>query len=225
MNARSLVSALVLQRDVNDAGVVSLSPGDRQPVVDYVLDPRDAHSMAEALVTAGRVLAAAGASKIWSFHLHDPPTAVLDGHTDDQKAKLVDAWAAKVRARGFASDNRSTLLSAHQMGTCRLGTSPNTSVVDLDGQSWECPGLYVCDASLFPTASGVNPMLTTMALAKIVAERLARNLDQPRPDADARAKARWTTFRRRTNLRQAVEIATVVLFGVAAARYLATRAS
>jgi long-chain-alcohol oxidase len=30
-------------------------------------------------------------------------------------------------------------------------------------------GLYVADASLFPTGLGVNPMITTMALARRVA--------------------------------------------------------
>jgi choline dehydrogenase-like flavoprotein len=62
------------------------------------------------------------------------------------------------------------------MGTARAGSSPRTSVCDPDGrvhsdQSWRpVGGLYVADASLFPSAAGVNPMLTIMALA----ERTAR---------------------------------------------------
>ena len=42
----------------------------------------------------------------------------------------------------------------HQMGTCRMGASPNTSVADGRGQCWDVAGLYIADASCFPTSSG-----------------------------------------------------------------------
>jgi choline dehydrogenase-like flavoprotein len=64
------------------------------------------------------------------------------------------------------------LFTPHLMGTCRMGSSPRDSVVDLCGQLWDLPGCYVADASLFPTAIGVNPQITIMALATRVAERL-----------------------------------------------------
>jgi choline dehydrogenase-like flavoprotein len=59
------------------------------------------------------------------------------------------------------------------MGSCRIGSNPATSAVDPDHQTHELPGLYVADASLFPTASGVNPMLSVMALAHRAASLLA----------------------------------------------------
>jgi choline dehydrogenase-like flavoprotein len=46
-------------------------------------------------------------------------------------------------------------------------------VADPDGKVWGVHGLYVTDASAFPTASGVNPMLTAMALAMRTSERMA----------------------------------------------------
>jgi len=64
------------------------------------------------------------------------------------------------------------LFTPHLMGTARMGARPEASVVDLSGQVWDLPGLYVADASLFPTAIGVNPQITIMALATRVAERL-----------------------------------------------------
>ena len=64
------------------------------------------------------------------------------------------------------------LFTVHLMGTCRMGSDPKQSVVDLTGQLWDLPGCYVADASLFPTAVGVNPQVTIMALALMVAERL-----------------------------------------------------
>ena len=69
--------------------------------------------------------------------------------------------------------NRILLFSAHQMGTCRIGTSALQSVADPDGQVWGVPGLFVTDASAFPTASGVNPMLSIMALARRTAHGMA----------------------------------------------------
>ncbi len=64
------------------------------------------------------------------------------------------------------------LFTPHLMGTCRMGSRPSDSVVDLSGEVWELPGCYVADASLFPTAIGVNPQITIMALATRVAERI-----------------------------------------------------
>jgi choline dehydrogenase-like flavoprotein len=70
--------------------------------------------------------------------------------------------------------SRSTieLFTVHMMGTCRMGSRAKHSVVNLEGELWDLPGCYVADASLFPTAVGVNPQVTIMALATRVANRL-----------------------------------------------------
>ena len=62
----------------------------------------------------------------------------------------------------------------HPAGTCRMGADPRTSVCDENGEVHGTRGLFVADASAFPAASGVNPMVTVMALAHHVATRLAR---------------------------------------------------
>jgi choline dehydrogenase-like flavoprotein len=64
------------------------------------------------------------------------------------------------------------LFTVHLMGTARMGGSAASSVVDATGEVWDLPGCYVADASLFPTAIGVNPQITIMALATRVAWRL-----------------------------------------------------
>ncbi len=64
------------------------------------------------------------------------------------------------------------LFTPHLMGTARMGARPESSVVNLQGEVWDLPGCYVADASLFPTAIGVNPQITIMALATRVAERV-----------------------------------------------------
>lgn len=55
---------------------------------------------------------------------------------------------------------RTTVFSAHQMGTAAMGVDPATSVVDPQGQSWQVAGLYVADGSVLPTPSGEAPALS-----------------------------------------------------------------
>ncbi|MEL6679217.1 MAG: GMC family oxidoreductase [Pseudomonadota bacterium] len=64
--------------------------------------------------------------------------------------------------------------SSHVFGTCRMGTDPESSVVDAWGQSHEIPNLFVADASVFPSSGGgESPALTVSALAIRTADRIA----------------------------------------------------
>ncbi|MBL1178932.1 GMC oxidoreductase [Pantanalinema sp. GBBB05] len=65
---------------------------------------------------------------------------------------------------------------AHQCGTCRLGSDPQTAVLDLNCRTHDVDNLYVVDGSFFPSNSGVNPTLTIMANALRVGEHLAERL-------------------------------------------------
>ena len=83
---------------------------------------------------------------------------------------------APINASFDFAANRGTVLSAHQMGTVRMGADPRRHACDPGGRLRASArddrvvgGLYVADTSLFPTALGVNPMLTVMALARRVA--------------------------------------------------------
>jgi choline dehydrogenase-like flavoprotein len=66
-----------------------------------------------------------------------------------------------------------TLFAAHQMGTCRMGRDRETSVAGPWGELHDVRGVWIGDASAFPSASGTNPMITTMALAHRNAEAVA----------------------------------------------------
>ena len=59
------------------------------------------------------------------------------------------------------------------MGTARIAAEPGEGVCDVDGSVHGTEGLYVADASLFPTSVGVNPMMTVIAFAKQVARGVA----------------------------------------------------
>jgi choline dehydrogenase-like flavoprotein len=63
-------------------------------------------------------------------------------------------------------------IASHLFGTAVMGPDPAASVVGLDGQAHELPGLYVADSSVFPTNLGVNPQHTICAIAWLLAERI-----------------------------------------------------
>jgi choline dehydrogenase-like flavoprotein len=66
--------------------------------------------------------------------------------------------------------------TAHQAGTLRFGTDPQSSVLDLNCKAHQVDNLYVVDAGFFPSIGAVNPTLTIIANALRVAEHLAERL-------------------------------------------------
>jgi choline dehydrogenase-like flavoprotein len=64
----------------------------------------------------------------------------------------------------------------HQLGTCRFGTDPATSVLDVNCQAHELGNLYVVDTSFFPSSAAVNPSLTAMANALRVGDHILARL-------------------------------------------------
>ena len=80
---------------------------------------------------------------------------------------------------------------AHQAGTCRFGTDPASSVVDVNCKAHELDNLYVVDTSIFPSIGAVNPALTAMANALRVGDHLldrmgaARSSGRPLVTAEA----------------------------------------
>ncbi len=65
---------------------------------------------------------------------------------------------------------------AHQVGTCRFGADPATSVLDLNCKAHDLDNLYVVDGSFFPSSAAVNPSLTIMANAMRVGDHLLERL-------------------------------------------------
>ena len=78
----------------------------------------------------------------------------------------------------------------HPMGTARISSDPATGVCTPDGAVNGTRGLYVADASLFPTSVGVNPMMTVIAFAKRVAAEVVE-----RPSTGARFEPHATSHR------------------------------
>ncbi len=65
---------------------------------------------------------------------------------------------------------------AHQAGTCKFGTDPAASVLDVDCKAHDLDNLYVVDASFMPSIGAVNPALTVMANAIRVGEHLLQRM-------------------------------------------------
>jgi long-chain-alcohol oxidase len=154
----------VAPRDRTSGRVTVASDGT--PRVRYKLRDDDERMIVQALISAGKVMEAAGAKEIFTLHtspLSYQPTA--GGH---------ERWAEQVRRTGFRG--KATAFSYHQMGSCRMGTDPGTSAIGPDNETQEVKDLFVADASAFPSASGVNPMLTVYAIADRAARKIAARL-------------------------------------------------
>jgi choline dehydrogenase-like flavoprotein len=156
----------VLARD-ETAGRVRIAR-DGGPRVDYRLTRGDERRIAAGVSGAANVMEAAGAQEIFSQHhsLISYKPGTPGAH---------EAWAEATRAAGYRN-GRLTFFSYHQMGSCRMGTDPATSAVDADNESHEVRSLFVTDASTFPTASGVNPMLSVYGIANRAGPRIAAGL-------------------------------------------------
>jgi choline dehydrogenase-like flavoprotein len=145
----------VLTRD-RDAGRVTV---DRTgaPVTHYTLSAFDCGHLRKGFIGAARILEAAGAKLIYSPH------ARFCSYQPGVRGSR-DTFTSDMDAAGWASGQVS-LFSFHIMGTARLGSSPRTSATNPDGESWEARNLYVMDGASFPSASGVNPMISIEAIA------------------------------------------------------------
>lgn len=161
---------IVLVRD-RSSGVVTVDRAGR-PVIDYQTGKGEDAMLREGMCRASRVLVAAGARGVQT--LHTSPLAIGEGPGSARRFGDVDDLCRAI-ATSPVSENHLALFSAHQMGTCRMGRDPGTSVCDARGEVFGIRGLFVADASAFPGSSGVNPMVSVMALAhhtalQIVAE-------------------------------------------------------
>jgi len=87
------------------------------------------------------------------------------------------------------NDPKNLLLgSAHPQSGNKIGKSPNDSVVDSDCKVHGFRNLFVCDASVFPTAVGVNPQISVMTIASIIASRIISDWDAKYSEIEVDAK-------------------------------------
>ena len=159
---RHLASLIALVRDGADLDVSNgevAAARDGRLRIRYRLGARDARQLTAAIIASARLHLAAGAREVRT--LHTVPVVVRT------ERDLADIASRRVGANDVA------LFSAHLNGTCRLGRDRSTSGTDPHGERFDAPGVFVADGSLLPTAPGVNPQETIMALATVIAARIA----------------------------------------------------
>jgi choline dehydrogenase-like flavoprotein len=163
-----------LVRDHGHGEVTIDENGDAVPTY-AVTDELDLANLRLAVEMQARAHHAAGAVQI---------VALAEGVPTWRWGDDIDAYIEQLRAIPFRAGGF-RLFSAHQMGSCRMGSDPQTSVAGPFGELHDTPGVWIGDASAFPTPSGVNPMLTNMALAHRTAETIAAAAGNPTVAATA----------------------------------------
>ncbi|KAL2236793.1 UNVERIFIED_CONTAM: Long-chain-alcohol oxidase FAO4A [Sesamum indicum] len=153
-----------LARD-KGSGVIT-SPTD----ISYKLDNADQANLSNGIEKVLRILAAAGAEEIGTHH--------KNGRVLKVKLAEKEEFERFVKEESLRplENLSSPISSAHQMGSCRMGVDPTWSAVRPTGETWEVEGLYVADSSVFPTALGVNPMVTIQAIAYCTAQSVLEAL-------------------------------------------------
>jgi choline dehydrogenase-like flavoprotein len=165
--AAHLGSFIVLTRD-RDGGHVSV---DRQgmPLIHYTLSEYDRGHLLRGVAAAADIHVAAGARSVLLPHGSLPLLRAENGRALNPEV-LSSLPHLSWKANQFG------LYSAHQMSTCRMGGTEATHPTSPTGELYELRHLYVADGSAFPACSGVNPMLTIMALAHHTAQHLKVSL-------------------------------------------------
>jgi choline dehydrogenase-like flavoprotein len=122
------------------------------PVLHYRLDEEDVKVLQRALWALAEIFFAAGASKIQPG-VH----GLAEEMTSIDQADAIRK--ANIRPTDLVCGGN------HVFCTTRMHGDPKRGVVDEDGRCHDLENLYVADTGIFPRCSGVNPMLTGMALA------------------------------------------------------------
>ena len=143
-------------------GRVTIDAAGR-PVLNYaVTDELDIAHLHRGLAEMAQIMEATGVLEMQALSRLAP----VWKRGDDLDEFIAAVGKLSIPAREIG------LFSAHQMGSCRMGADPATSVAGPWGELHDTPGVWIGDASAFPTASGTNPMFTVMSLARRTAQAI-----------------------------------------------------
>jgi len=154
---RSLPNMSVLAPLVRDHAGGRVIARDGTARVEYKLTTQDVADLRRGIEASVRVMEAGGATEV--FTSQSPFVVYRPGQRGG-----IEAFMADVDRAGYGAGQMG-YLSAHQMGSARMGADPANSAFGPDHESHTVKGLFIADASAFPTALGTNPMITIMAMA------------------------------------------------------------
>lgn len=172
---------IAITRD-RDTGQVLIDPTRGTPRVAYTPSKFDTRSNLTGMIALAKILYVQGAREIHPalpglrpfIRAQEGPENPVDdsaGITDER----FQSWLKEMEAHGNKTPE-TPFCSAHQMSSCRMSAKESEGVVDDFGKVWGCEGLYVADASVLPSASGVNPMVTIMAICERIGSAIAKDL-------------------------------------------------
>lgn len=156
--SRMVVAGMLVEDTAT--GRVWVGPGGA-PITLYQLSDFDAEKLKRGTALLSELLFACGAKRILL-----PFATVGDLHGPDDIRKIFTRPVPK---------SSMEVLTVHMMGTAAMGSDRARAVADDFGHVHDADRLVVCDASLFPTPIGVNPMLTIQALATRNAAHILEN--------------------------------------------------
>jgi len=160
---------LLVDRPVEDNRVALDSNGEVE--VFYQLTEWDKSILSRGVHRALQMMLEAGAKEVYL----PSSEAVLPREGPGRLAAVTnEKEAAGAASRLKFVPGATIVTSAHMQSSCKLGTSPDNSVVGPDLKVWGVDNLYVCDSSVFPTSVGANPMQAIYTVAKMTADRLLR---------------------------------------------------
>lgn len=165
-------SFICIPRDRSSALNRVTIDAEGRPMMHYRLTPEDAHTVMAGLLTNLRAMHAAGAVCLQAAH-ETQALYVRRGGEDEERR--FEAYLAMVREAGVQV-SKNQVISAHQMGSCRMSCSALEGPTSPSGELFEVENLYVADASVFPTSLGLNPMVTVAAIAHMIARNVADKL-------------------------------------------------
>jgi choline dehydrogenase-like flavoprotein len=152
---------LALVRD-RFGGRVTVGKRSSEPIIHYSLHTYDRQHIIRGMQEMARLHFAAGAQRI--SILHNQPEHFYPGNQEESSV------INRIKQKPWEI-NQFGLFSAHQMGTARMGGNQNYPVTP-EGSVRGVKNVFIADTSLFPAASGVNPMLSVQALAYWVAQNI-----------------------------------------------------
>jgi choline dehydrogenase-like flavoprotein len=157
---RNLSATLVLVPD-QPSGAVSYqwAPDGRvAPKIDYVMQDEWKQRLKTGMRRGAELLFAAGAREIAFANQAFPSLKGPDELRRIADFPIEPGWVA--------------FISAHNQGTCRMGTSAANSVVDQTLKVHGVDNVYVMDGSVMPTSAATHTMIPIMAAADFAIHRM-----------------------------------------------------
>ncbi|RIA99780.1 hypothetical protein C1645_718038 [Glomus cerebriforme] len=168
-----LSTLIIIARDKDSGNVFIDDKGN--PKIKYTLSKRDGFNLLQGVILALKILVAAGAKRVSTGQVGIEDFIIKEVGNVEEKSFL--EYLKKVEKIGLP-ENGVCIGTAHQMSSCRMGINSSNSVVNPHGKVWQVDNLYIADASVFPTAVGVNPMITVMSTAYSIAQFIKKDDSQ-----------------------------------------------